>query len=53
MTPLRTLVIAIVVAAVLGFAAGWYARVCAEPTLESRAHEAAETVRGRVRDLVH
>ena len=47
----RTILLAAVTAAVLGFAAGWFARVWTEPTLESRAHDAAERVRDRFREL--
>ena len=46
----RALLVAAVAAAVIGFAAGWFARVLTEPTPESRAHEAAESVRSKLRD---
>jgi hypothetical protein len=48
----RTLLVAIVVAALVGFASGWYARLHVEPTIESRMHDAAESVREKVRDVV-
>jgi hypothetical protein len=49
----RALLAAAVVAAVIGFAAGWFARVWTEPTVESRAHDAAETIREKFRKLSH
>ncbi|BDG02156.1 DUF1049 domain-containing protein [Anaeromyxobacter oryzae] len=52
MTPSqRALLAASVAAALIGFAAGWFARVWTEPTVESRAHDAAETLRGKLHEL--
>ncbi len=48
----RTLLVSIIIAAVIGFAAGWYTRLHSEPTLESRMREAAESVREKVHDVV-
>lgn len=47
----RTLVWALLAAALAGFAFGWYARIWSEPSPESRAHDAAEKIRDRVRQL--
>lgn len=49
----RALLTAAVVAAIIGFAAGWFARVWTEPTVESKATEAAETIREKFRRLSH
>jgi hypothetical protein len=46
----RALLVAAVTAAIIGFAAGWFARVLTEPTVESRANEAAESFRSKLRD---
>jgi hypothetical protein len=48
----RTLLVAVLVATLVGFAVGWYARLYSEPTLESRMHDAAESVRAKVHDIV-
>ncbi len=53
MTTVRMLIVAVVAAAILGFAAGWWARMHAEPSVEERMHDAEKTVRDRVHDLVH
>jgi hypothetical protein len=45
----RALVWAVVVAAALGFGAGWLARVFWEPSPESRARDAYDDLRDRVR----
>jgi hypothetical protein len=37
----------------LGFVAGWFARVWYQPSPETRARDAAEQIRERVRDLTH
>jgi hypothetical protein len=50
-TPQRTLVVAVIVAAVIGFATGWFARVWSEPTPGSRMREATEDLRERVRSF--
>ncbi len=52
MTPShRNLLAAAVAAALVGFAAGWFARVWTEPTVESRARDAAATIRDRFKEL--
>ncbi len=51
MTTQRTLVIAVLVAAVLGFAGGWFARVWSEPTIEDRVHDAAKGAQERLREF--
>ncbi len=48
----RRLLVAVVVAAVLGFAVGWYARVWSEPTVESRMHDAAEKLNQKAREIL-
>jgi hypothetical protein len=47
----RAILFAVVVSAMLGFAAGWLARTWSWPTAEDRAHEAAEELRERIRSL--
>jgi Tfp pilus assembly protein FimT len=47
----RALLTAAVVAALIGFAAGWFARVWSEPTVESKMNEAAGSIREKVREL--
>jgi hypothetical protein len=47
----RALLWAMLVAAGLGFAAGWVARIFWEPTPESRARDTYERMRDRVREL--
>jgi hypothetical protein len=47
----RLVALALLVAAILGFIAGWLARVWSRPTPEQRAHEAVEDLRDRVREL--
>jgi hypothetical protein len=42
---------AVVVSALLGFAAGWAARTLTWPTAEDRAEEAARELRDRIRSL--
>jgi hypothetical protein len=37
-----TLLVAVLLAAVVGFAAGWFVRAREAPTPEERAHQAAE-----------
>ncbi len=52
MTPAqRTVLVAVVTAAVLGFAGGWFARTWSEPTVEDRAHEAVKGARERLREF--
>lgn len=50
--PQRTLLVAVIVAMIVGFAAGWYARIYRQPTVESRAQDAARSIRERVNELV-
>ncbi len=45
----RFLFWAVVVAILLGFALGWYARIWTTPTTEERIREEAEKIEGRVR----
>ena len=45
----RALVWAIVVAVLLGFAAGWFARVVWDPSPESRARTTVDDLRERAR----
>ncbi len=49
----RVLLWAIAVAAALGFAFGWYARIWYAPSPESRARQKAEELRERVHELTH
>jgi hypothetical protein len=42
---------AIVIAVILGFALGWFARLRMTPTPESRAHDALERIRERAREV--
>ncbi len=53
MTTVRMLIVAVVAAAILGFAAGWWGRIWTEPTPESRAHDAAEQIKERVHQMTH
>ncbi len=54
MTPAqRTVLVAVVTAAVLGFAGGWFARTWSQPSLEDRAHETVEGARQRLRSFAH
>ncbi len=47
----RALLVAAAVAAALGFAAGWFARVWSEPTVESRLEDAGKDLRRSIQDL--
>jgi uncharacterized membrane protein YccC len=47
----RLVVLAVLLAALLGFVAGWLARVWSTPTPEERAHDAVEDLRDRARQL--
>jgi hypothetical protein len=47
------LFLAVIIAATLGFVAGWLARVWYRPSPETRARDAAQQIRDRVRDLTH
>jgi hypothetical protein len=47
----RPVLFAVVVSALLGFAAGWVARTLTWPTAEDRAEEAARELRDRIRSL--
>ena len=49
----RNLLVAVVVAAVLGFAAGWLARTWSEPTIEERAHDTVRGAEKRLHDFLH
>jgi hypothetical protein len=49
----RFLFWALLVAAAIGFACGWWARIWTQPTPESRAREAADRIRDRVREMTH
>ncbi len=40
----RRLVVAVVIAAALGFTAGWFLRVWTEPTVEDRMRDAAHQI---------
>lgn len=54
MTPSqRTLLVAAVVAALIGFAAGWFARVWTEPTVQSSTTDTERALREKVRGLSH
>lgn len=44
----RALVVAAIVAAIVGFGAGWLVRIWHDRTPESAAHEATENVREHV-----
>jgi hypothetical protein len=48
----RLLLVAVVVAALLGFAAGWLVRHARQPSLEQRAKEAAEELRHRTEEFL-
>jgi Na+/H+-dicarboxylate symporter len=45
----RSLVWAVVIAAVLGVGVGWFARKWYQPSPEQRAHETADEIRDKVR----
>jgi hypothetical protein len=47
----RTLLVAVIVSAVIGFTAGWFARIWSEPTVESRMRSATEELQERARKL--
>jgi hypothetical protein len=47
----RNLLVAVVIAAVLGFAAGWFARRAQEDTFEKRLDRAARDVEDRLRGV--
>jgi hypothetical protein len=49
--PGRTLLVAVVLAAVLAFAAGWFARAALRPTAQDRLDRAGEDLRRGLRDL--
>jgi hypothetical protein len=50
---LRILLLALALAAAAAFAAGWWWRGRSGPSLEERAHEAAEQVRDAVKSVTH
>ena len=45
----RTLLVAAIAAAVIGFTTGWFARVWTEPTVEDKAVRATDSIRDRFR----
>ena len=47
----RRLAMAVVIAAALGLAAGWFLRVWTEPTVEDRMRDAAHQIQESVRKL--
>ncbi len=49
----RVLLFSVVVALIFGFLIGWFARILAVPSPESRARDVAERIRERVRDVTH
>ncbi len=50
----RASLVALLVAAAIGFALGWWGRNWkTPPSPESKAHEAAEQIKERVRDVTH
>jgi hypothetical protein len=48
----RHLAVAALIAAVLGFAAGWLVHRARRPSLEERMHEKAEELRHRTEELL-
>jgi hypothetical protein len=48
----RRMLWAVVAAVALGFAFGWFARIWATPTPESRAHHLLDHMRDRAREIV-
>jgi hypothetical protein len=48
----RQLVVAALVAALLGFAAGWLVQKARQPSLEDRMKEKAEDIRHRTEELL-
>jgi hypothetical protein len=49
----RALLVGAIVAAIVGFGAGWLVRRWTDRTPEERAHEKVGEVRERVRELTH
>ncbi len=47
----RRLLVAVVIAAGLGFAAGWFTRVWTQPTMEDRMRDAAHEIEESFRRL--
>jgi hypothetical protein len=47
----RRLLVAVVIAAMLGFAAGWFMRVWTQPTVEDRMRDAAHQIQESFRRL--
>lgn len=48
---MRTITLAVLVAAILGFAAGWFARARYYPTAEERTERALEKFKEGLREL--
>ncbi len=46
----RVVVLAILIAALLGFVGGWFARLWARPSMEDRMQETLDGIRERVRN---
>lgn len=51
--PRRSLVVAVVIAAIIGFALGWMAGVGSERTVEEEVQDAARMIRTRIHKVVH
>lgn len=51
--PRRNLLVAVVIAAIIGFALGWLAGVGSERTVDEEVRDAARTIRTRIHELVH
>lgn len=49
----RALLVGAIVAAIVGFGAGWLVRLWTDRTPEERAHDKVGEVRERVRELTH
>jgi len=48
-----TLLALVILAALVGFCAGWLVRSRTDSSIEARAHRAAEHIRDAARDLTH
>lgn len=49
----KRLLLSVVIAAVIGFAAGWIARIWSAPTVEDRMRDAAHQIQERARESAH